>query len=271
VFEELHELLVRLLPLDFAGVNVLEPGGRLVIVVDIQGDGVVTPWNWGVTYEIDGTFSEAIVLEGRSGHFSTPDRTTFARRYPGSLPTFDAGLRSLIGAPLFSQGKSYGALILASRDVDAYNDAHVDVVERVAAQISGPIAHARLYAQFQRAEESARESAATYRALIENMDAAISFKDMDGRYVVVNQRFADQVGMSEEQIAGRTASEVYSRQIDIDQVEALDREVTQSAKSMEYDSDGPLDDGRMFETRKAPVMDKEGNVTGIVAIATDVT
>ena len=271
MFENLYDLLAKLLPLDSVGVNVLEPRGGLATIAVLQAKGVTLSWEKGVAYEVEGTFSQAVVREGRPMHFSTGSRAALSHRYPGSLPTFDAGLTSVIGAPLYSQGEPFGVLVLSSRKLNAYDDNHLGLIERVAAQISGPIANAQLYSQLRRAEESSRESAATYRALIENMDAAISLKDMDGRYVVVNQKFADQVGMSKGQIAGRTASEVYSRQIDIDRVEALDREVTQSAKPVECDGDGVQDDGKIFETRKAPVLDNEGNITGTVAISTDVT
>lgn len=107
------------------------------------------------------------------------------------------------------------------------------------------------------AESALRRSQANYQTLIENMDAAVSLKDVHGRYVVVNQKFADRVGTKVEQLVGRTAGEVYGREADIEEVESHDREIVESAKPVLHEGGGLGDDGGVFEVRKAPVLENK--------------
>ncbi len=56
-----------------------------------------------------------------------------------------SGLRSAIRVPLIAKGEVFGSLNLTGSEPDAYNEWHREVLEQLAAQVSGAIDNARLY------------------------------------------------------------------------------------------------------------------------------
>lgn len=63
---------------------------------------------------------------------------------------FGPDVASCVIAPLRSGGKVIGILSVVSRRAVAFNDEDVDLLEAIAAQVSGPIVSAQLYAESQR-------------------------------------------------------------------------------------------------------------------------
>jgi len=71
-------------------------------------------------------------------------------KYPGIRSLTDSGARSLLAVPVIWEEAPIGVLFLASRVPNAYSELDVSLVERVAAQIAGTIASARLHTDLQR-------------------------------------------------------------------------------------------------------------------------
>ena len=59
-----------------------------------------------------------------------------------------------------------------------------------------------------RAEEKARDSDALYQSLIESLPQCIFRKDLDGRYVYVNQRLCDLHGVPRQSFLGKTDQDI---------------------------------------------------------------
>ncbi|GIV89293.1 MAG: histidine kinase [Chloroflexus sp.] len=68
----------------------------------------------------------------------------------GAQSIFPPDVMSCVIAPLRSGGRVIGLLSVVSRRVGAFNDEDVDLLEAIAAQVSGPIVSAQLYAESQR-------------------------------------------------------------------------------------------------------------------------
>jgi light-regulated signal transduction histidine kinase (bacteriophytochrome) len=83
-----------------------------------------------------------------------------AAKFPGLELLFQAGLRSMISAPLIYRDQVIGALHFQSKKCKAYTDRDLNLAERIAAQIAPAIANAQLFLKQQRAEEALAERTA---------------------------------------------------------------------------------------------------------------
>jgi PAS domain S-box-containing protein len=120
-------------------------------------------------------------------------------------------------------------------------------------------------------------------ALMRNFPEQIYFKDLDGRYTLVNDVQARALGCEDPaQVVGTTDEAYYPHEVALEAradeirimatghplTEKLERQAL--AQQNPYD---PTDHGRTgwFSTTKAPIVDQQGQVVGIVGITRDVT
>ena len=130
------------------------------------------------------------IFETRSGLIvQSEDLNELKKRLPRHQPGVQSGFRSFLAVPLVSRDKVFGALLFRSKHVNAYTDRDVALAERVADQIAGAIANARLYAENQRSENEARRLAEEEAVLAEIGRTISSSLDIDEVY----ERFAEQV------------------------------------------------------------------------------
>jgi len=116
------------------------PGLERGVAVPLHGNPVLDNLRNGSAVLLN-----AVAMQARGAH----DRATAA--------DFAAGIRSELVAAVRNGDKTVASLVLASTRPDAYTPRHAVLAERVAAQISGTVANAGLYAALQRdaAENSA--------------------------------------------------------------------------------------------------------------------
>ncbi len=110
------------------------------------------------------------------------------------------------------------------------------------------------------------------QALFDLVPALIWFKDTHNRILRVNQRVADAVGLTVDQIEGRPSEEIYPR--DAARFYADDLEVirTRRPKLGYVESIDAANGSRHWlQTDKVPYFDPLGNLVGIVVIAHDIT
>lgn len=110
-----------------------------------------------------------------------------------------------------------------------------------------------------------------YASVLENLPAFIVCKDLEGRFVYVNDQFAKREGKSVVEVLGKTDFELYGDDR-AERYRAEDRRVMESGELFE-DVEETIDgDKRTYlQVRKAPLRDFEGNLIGIQAIFWDVT
>jgi PAS domain S-box-containing protein len=131
-----------------------------------------------------------------------------------------------------------------------------------------------------RAQEQSRHSEAAkrtamlaeLRVLIDMMPAMVWLKDTANHILRVNQRAADDIGKSVEDLEGKSMDEIYPD--DAAKYFTDDQEVIRSGKPklgiVETIRNG---EGEVLwiQTDKVPVCDKDGKVVGIVVMAQDIT
>jgi PAS domain S-box-containing protein len=128
-------------------------------------------------------------------------------------------------------------------------------------------------------EDIVREDEARLRSILDNTPAAISLKDLQGRYVLVNRNWEELFGVSNDQIVGLknedllslTASPHMSKEI-ADQFMEIDRIVVEAGEPIEFEDPVQYGDVPQFYlTVKFPIRDANSRITGIGGISIDVT
>ncbi|WP_207884508.1 transporter substrate-binding domain-containing protein [Pseudomonas sp. 30_B] len=123
-----------------------------------------------------------------------------------------------------------------------------------------------------RAEAEERRQRSTLAALINAIPDPIWFKDTQGRYLGVNQAFADCLGRQPDEIVGRSDRQLFSRNASASRHE---RDHQALAGREPYASEGWViyPDGRqvLFDTLRSAFQDDQGRVLGLVGVSRDVT
>ena len=122
------------------------------------------------------------------------------------------------------------------------------------------------------AEEARLEAETRFRAVFNGSSAGITLKDVDGRYLLVNESFAKSVGMKPEDFAGRSAHDIFPGECS-NTVEIEDRHVLQTGEVSTVERQGKSLDhrNRNLLVQKAPIKSPAGEVTAIVTTLSDIT
>lgn len=121
-------------------------------------------------------------------------------------------------------------------------------------------------------EESLQKQQDELRVLFDLMPAMIWFKDTQNGFIRVNQRVAEATGISISQIEGKTAEEVFPKEAAgyyADDLEVIHSKAPKLGIIEKLQGHGGQE--LWVRTDKMPVCDKEGNVTGLIAMVHDIT
>jgi PAS domain S-box-containing protein len=108
--------------------------------------------------------------------------------------------------------------------------------------------------------------------ILDSVPALIFYKDKENRFIRVNAALAETMGLSKEQLEGKSLFDIYPKE----QAEAVwkdDEEVIASGKP-KINIIESIDTGkgrRWFETDKIPYHDAQGDIIGIIGFALDIT
>ena len=144
-------------------------------------------------------------------------------------------------------------------------------VSRIAPTPDGMVSYTRDVTSRRRAEEAARTNAELVQALIGSTTDPVFAKDLEGRYVMVNQATAAAIGVPPDRIVGRTDAELLEPDL-AERLAANDRAVIAGGKSLRSEERILTPQGqRLFEAQKTLYHDLDGRPAGIIGIARDIT
>ncbi len=123
-----------------------------------------------------------------------------------------------------------------------------------------------------KAEQWVREQRALLRSLIDTIPDLIFVKGPDGRFITVNAGFGALVGVSADEIVGKTDFDVAPRPI-AEEFAAQDAEVLRTLERQTVEGQIALPDGSVaeYETTKVAMLGPDGEPAGIIGVARDVT
>ena len=122
------------------------------------------------------------------------------------------------------------------------------------------------------AEQALEESEMRFRAILENVPALVFMKDIEGRYLLVNDRWEDIFGIRVEDAIGRTEQDLFEQAEFLEDLRLHDREVLATQKAKSYEERVTLGgQERVFAAVKFPLTDSQGNAYAVGGMATEIT
>ncbi|MDD9916913.1 MAG: PAS domain-containing protein, partial [Rhodospirillaceae bacterium] len=122
------------------------------------------------------------------------------------------------------------------------------------------------------AEAKLRTSEASFRAIIDNYPSLISLKDLEGRYLLVNEAFAGRFDTTVDHAIGKTVNELQGPTpgdvVDAHDKEAIDRGIPVTRERSWEDEDGNI---TTRAVTKFPAYDADGELMGVGTISANVT
>ncbi|MFS8117734.1 MAG: PAS domain S-box protein, partial [Microcoleus sp.] len=107
--------------------------------------------------------------------------------------------------------------------------------------------------------------------VINSMPIALFVKDIQGRYTMLNAAGASIIGKSADEIIGRDDSELFPAEI-AGNIKKIDCQIVAEGKTQFIEEELPVKGNlRTFLSTKNAYRDWEGNISGIVSIARDIT
>lgn len=105
-----------------------------------------------------------------------------------------------------------------------------------------------------------------YKALFDSIPHKMFYKDRNSVYVVCNKNYAEDLGITSEQIKGKTDYDFFPKEI-ADKYREDDRRLMDSGKAAEFEESYIRDGNKtVIRTFKSPIRDGAGNVAGIFGI-----
>ena len=204
---------------------------------------------------------EQMVAQGSLSRWSDPkqrERMLAELQEHGSVTNFEA-------ETITHTGRHIHVLFSAKLHADTISGMVMDITDRKQAEIALAKAHDEL-------EKRVEERTAQLHAIIDNVQAVVFMKDLDCRYLLVNNYHQEAAGVKKEDAIGKTDFEVYPKEV-ADQFVSVDRKVMSSGEMQTFEEEVPHPDGRLrhYLTTKVPLFNDEGNVYGLCGLATDIT
>ncbi|MHB8790331.1 MAG: PAS domain S-box protein [Desulfobulbaceae bacterium] len=122
------------------------------------------------------------------------------------------------------------------------------------------------------AAETLRASEEKYRTLAENIPQGIFTKDRNSVYLFANENFARDLGMTADELVGKTDYDLFPREL-ADKYRTDDGRILASGHAESIEEPSVLRGGAKVWVHmvKTPIRDKDGNLVGILGVYSDIT
>lgn len=142
---------------------------------------------------------------------------------------------------------------------------------RLAPAVDRELRDARIRRERREAQEALARSEQILQSVIDSSNAAIYLKDIDGRYLVLNNATANVLGTTKENALGKTIYDFLSAEV-AESRQAHDLEVIEECAAYEHEETVDTAIGRRtYLSSRFPVYDTAGTIFGVGGISTDIT
>jgi PAS domain S-box-containing protein len=125
--------------------------------------------------------------------------------------------------------------------------------------------------QRRKAEAELHRSEERNRTLLESLPQHIFFKDPQGRFITVNEPFARDFNLPPAELVGKTDHDLFPAEL-ADKYRADDIRVMEARRTETIvETNVAHGESRYVEVVKAPVIDADGEVAGVLGVFTDIT
>jgi PAS domain S-box-containing protein len=207
-----------------------------------EGDGIPgRVWTTGDTLWVDD-------LASRAGH----ERIEAAR---------ECGLTTSVAFPATTGGQIRGVLEFFSRERRVADPEVLSLLPSVSGYVAGFVA----------TRGALEEHEGRFQAVLNAAPAPVYAKDTEGRYLFVNRRFEEVLGVRAEDVIGRTDDDIMAPDVAAN-VRANDRRVLDTGRQIEIEEEVPFGGTpQWYLSVKFPLRDAGGEVYAVCGISSDIT
>jgi diguanylate cyclase (GGDEF)-like protein/PAS domain S-box-containing protein len=108
--------------------------------------------------------------------------------------------RAYVGVPMIVSERMVGVISMQSYTANAYDPDQIRLLETIATQAAVAIENSRLYDKARQEIKQRQKAEHRYRALFEQSHDAVYIHDFQGNHLEVNQRAADMLGYTREEL-----------------------------------------------------------------------
>jgi PAS domain S-box-containing protein len=138
-------------------------------------------------------------------------------------------------------------------------------------EVAGLIGLNRDISGLKQTEEALRENQQLLQNLIDNSDAIIFVKDLEGHYVLVNKQFETLFHFDRQDVVGKTDYDVFPPEV-AEELRANDRKIVEGKVPVLAEESAMFDDGpRTYLSIKFPLFDSAGVLYAVGGISTNIT
>ena len=112
-----------------------------------------------------------------------------------------------------------------------------------------------------------------FKLIVESAQDAIFYKDLESRYIIVNNKTIEAFGLFRKEVIGKNDLELMSDEKEAKKNIEHDQTVFKIGKPLEITKQMTKKDGKKiwFHAIKVPHFDKDGNLIGLIGIARDIS
>lgn len=183
----------------------------------------------------------------------------------GKVGVYGKPPESWVGVPLFVNGKARGVIAVQTYEKNfSFTEEHQEILLLLSQSLSALLLRLR----YEEAERDLREKLSL---LFKNIPEPIYFKDLKGRYRMVNPAFSKALELPENQIIGRRARDLFDPEF-AKKVFKSDCELLASGGTLRIEETLTYKGKtKVYETVKTVTRDAKGKPTGILGISRDIT
>lgn len=146
-----------------------------------------------------------------------------------------------------------------------------DLSERKKAEMELKRARDELSRYSKDLEHQVRERTREITSILKYTPAVVYIKDKDGHYKLVNSRYEELFGISNEEIRGKTDYDIFPREF-ADQFRNNDLKILTERRPLQVEERVPQSDGiHTYLSVKFPLYDEQGATDSLCGISTDIT
>ena len=122
-----------------------------------------------------------------------------------------------------------------------------------------------------KAEKALNQSQKLLQDIIDGFQSPIFVKDIEGRFLTINNKLEELLGVKNEEIKGKTDYDIITKEL-ADYYKDNDQKVLVEGKAISIEEEADLIDGHhTFIANKFPIYDSNGKPYGVGSISTDIT
>ncbi len=183
----------------------------------------------------------------------------------GEIEMIGTSSQVWLGVPLRVGDEVTGVLVVQSyTDSEEFGESDLKLLTFASDQIG-------LAIERKRAMEELHKQREEMQTILDSVPALVSYKDLDGRYLRINRALAQATGIPQEQWVGKTAFEIspglaaryHEDDKEVIRTRQPKRAIVEPFRTVKGDG--------WLMTDKIPYRDQNGNVTGVISLAIDIT